>query len=362
MPTLSTARLWLGLAALCAACEDKPTVIVSLAPLPADAAHLSVSLTYRGQMARAPAPIEFDLTGQDLAQPATFAVRMPPYTNGDLVIGAGVLDRGGCLSAFGTGTAASVKEGPQIDVALNRADATMLTEEERCQQPDSTPLLLSVSPALLSSRGGDLVTVRGWGFVDGSGCSAVSIGGQPGGSVSCPSLVELRFTAPQSQGVVGKVPLQVVNRNGRKALSGGLLTYYAETIRFGGAVSYPVGNAPSAIAAGRIFGDARPDLAVTNRDDGTVTVLLNGGQGDFPAARSTTLPVGVRPSAVAIGDLSLDGHADLLVANAADHTVSKIVQDLPMVPPQFTAPVQTYVNLLPSAVAIGDLCVDSARL
>lgn len=357
-----TLRRWIWLVALGVSCGDSPVVVVAVAPLPSDAARLLVSLAYRGQPARAPAPIAFDLADQDLFRPATFGVRLPARTDGDLVVGAGVFDRAGCLTAFGSGAAAAVSKQLQIDVTLKRASIDTLTPAERCEQPESTPLLLSVSPALASSRGGDRVTLGGWGFATTEVCPLVSINGESAPQVLCTSLVELSATVPPSHGALGPVPVEVLNRNGRRAVNARLFSYYAENIRLGGALSYSVGTSPSALAAGLIDGDLLPDLVVANRDDGTVTILLNSGQGDFPPGVdfTATVPVGVSPSAVAIGDIDGDGVADLVAANANEHTISVLIQKRPAMPGAFGPATTLFVNLVPSALALGDLNGDGA--
>ena len=47
---------------------------------------------------------------------------------------------------------------------------------------------------------------------------------------------------------------------------------------FGPQSSYAAGTHPSAVAVGDFNGDGKPDLAVANKNDGTVSVLLNGCQ------------------------------------------------------------------------------------
>ena len=53
----------LCLAALLVACDARPLVVVSVAPLPSEAAELYASLSYRGKPALSPSPLRFDLTG-----------------------------------------------------------------------------------------------------------------------------------------------------------------------------------------------------------------------------------------------------------------------------------------------------------
>src|SRR5262249_32248224 len=70
-------------------------------------------------------------------------------------------------------------------------------------------------------------------------------------------------------------------------------------------------------------GDGKPDLAVANRGNGTVSVLLGNGDGTFQA--QLTFAVGSVPEFVAAADLNRDGKAHLPVANLADGTVSVLL-------------------------------------
>jgi hypothetical protein len=82
---------------------------------------------------------------------------------------------------------------------------------------------------------------------------------------------------------------------------------------------YDAGDAPYAVAVGDFDGDGHPDLAVANRGDNTVSLLLNLGDGSF--APQQTLATGSNPQSLAVGDLDRDGHPDLAVGNSGDGTV-----------------------------------------
>lgn len=118
----------------------------------------------------------------------------------------------------------------------------------------------------------------------------------------------------------GKLDLAAVNRatNNLTVLKGngdGTFTPMA-----GSPVS--VGAGPEALAAGDLNGDGRPDLAVVNQGDNSVSVLFNNGDGTFTAALNSPLAAAATPSGVAIADVNMDGIADLLVTNQGADSIS----------------------------------------
>lgn len=85
--------------------------------------------------------------------------------------------------------------------------------------------------------------------------------------------------------------------------------------------TFPTGNKPAAVAAGDFnTGNSFADLAVANRADNTVSILLNNGSGSFSAGQ--VIPVQSSPVAIATGDFNGDGKLDLAVANSDSNTVS----------------------------------------
>jgi len=81
------------------------------------------------------------------------------------------------------------------------------------------------------------------------------------------------------------------------------------------------GAAPASIAVGDFNGDGNLDLAVTNQQDNTVTILLGNGDGTFAAA-PVSPATGNSPVSIAVGDFNGDGKLDLAVANQQDNTVT----------------------------------------
>ena len=96
------------------------------------------------------------------------------------------------------------------------------------------------------------------------------------------------------------------------------------SVGFGIASSPAVGYAMSA-AVGDFNGDGTLDLAVTNIDNDTVSVLLGNGKGNFALASSPA--TGSEPESVAVGDFNGDGKLDLAVANTGGSTVSILLGD-----------------------------------
>ncbi len=88
--------------------------------------------------------------------------------------------------------------------------------------------------------------------------------------------------------------------------------------------TYPVGTGPTAVALGDLDGDGHADLAVANGDDDTVSVLLGTGAGEF-IDTGVVHTVGQSPFAIAIADVNGDGKADILTADDNEDTVSVLL-------------------------------------
>ena len=95
----------------------------------------------------------------------------------------------------------------------------------------------------------------------------------------------------------------------------------------GSPISSGIGNGPVAIAAADLNGDAKPDLAVVNQTDNTVSVLLNNGDATFTASASSPLQTGAgtSPDGVAIADFNQDGLLDIAVTNGGANTFTVFV-------------------------------------
>jgi FG-GAP-like repeat/FG-GAP repeat len=119
----------------------------------------------------------------------------------------------------------------------------------------------------------------------------------------------------------------------RRKLLGGILlllsllnrSAQAATFGFQPAVTYNVGTAPAAIAAGDFNGDGKMDLAVMNAgnagssDPGSVSILIGNGDGTFKAAMNFS---GCKNCAdIAAGDFNADGKSDLALLRRGDPSI-----------------------------------------
>src|SRR5208283_5371424 len=123
-----------------------------------------------------------------------------------------------------------------------------------------------------------------------------------------------------------------------------------------------VGLNPYCVAVGDFNGDGALDLAVANSSDNTVSILLNDGAGNFTAAATSPVAVGVSPLSVVVGDFLGNGKLDLAVANRCGNastctsplgTVTILLGDgTGSFTPTATSPVP--VGYSPYSVAVGD--------
>lgn len=93
---------------------------------------------------------------------------------------------------------------------------------------------------------------------------------------------------------------------------------------FGSRTRFPIaGNFPSSIGVGDFNRDGNPDLAVSNYNDGTVSILLGDGAGGLTSAG--TYPVGTNPLFVTVADVNHDGFLDVIGSDYGGATVSVLL-------------------------------------
>jgi hypothetical protein len=111
------------------------------------------------------------------------------------------------------------------------------------------------------------------------------------------------------------------------------VSVWRNTGTIGGALSFAtntdfsVGGSPQDLAVGDLDGDGKPDLAVVNSGDATITLLKNTcTSGSMSFVRGTDVPTGNltsgSPWAIVMSDFDGDGMPDIAVINQLDNTVS----------------------------------------
>src|SRR5207253_899102 len=92
--------------------------------------------------------------------------------------------------------------------------------------------------------------------------------------------------------------------------------------------TFATGANPRSVAVADVNGDGKPDLVAANASESTVSVLLNTtvpGATTPSFATEQTFATGSMPFSVAVEDLNGDGKPDLVVANRNDNTVSVLL-------------------------------------
>jgi len=203
--------------------------------------------------------------------------------------------------------APSIIEDPRPDPALSTisadpatvvADGTSTTKLTVTLKQSSGRLIDQPTPVVLTSSGkGDTLTPEGGsGLTDGRGIFTAT----------------MSSTSAETKTVTATFVGRSINTQVNFQLCHGSL--------FRPPAPYAVGAIPSSIATGDFNADKRLDLAVTNVDDRTVSILLGSSNGTFSAA--TNYNVGAEPQSVVTGDFNGDAKPDLAVANGPDTNLS----------------------------------------
>ena len=119
--------------------------------------------------------------------------------------------------------------------------------------------------------------------------------------------------------------------------------------QFGMATTFQAGHSPAGIAVGDFNHDGLADVAVTNIESNTVSILLGKGDGTFKTAGP---PPSARPCGIALGDFNRDGKLDWR-RPTTDGTVTVLFGKGDGT---FQTPGETYqVGSSPAGIAVADL-------
>ncbi|MDE3236302.1 MAG: VCBS repeat-containing protein [Bacteroidota bacterium] len=162
----------------------------------------------------------------------------------------------------------------------------------------------------------------------------------------------------------GKPDLAVVNHTDntvsvyRNTSSSGSITGSS----FAAKVDFTTGTSPTTVAIGDLDGDGKPDLAVTNGSDATVSIFRNtsssGSITSSSFAAKVDFTTGTSPYTVAIGDLDGDGKPDVAVSNEGSNTVSVLRNTSSsgsITSSSFATKVDFTTGPQPTSVVMGDL-------
>jgi hypothetical protein len=88
-----------------------------------------------------------------------------------------------------------------------------------------------------------------------------------------------------------------------------------------------VGKGPNSVVIADFNRDGKPDIAVTNANDNTVTILLGDGKGKFTEAKGSPFSAGNSPNDICVADFNGDGIPDLAFANHEQKSLTVLLGD-----------------------------------
>ncbi len=102
---------------------------------------------------------------------------------------------------------------------------------------------------------------------------------------------------------------------------------YEQCGRFGTAVNYVLGTQPGSVTVGDINGDGKLDAVAVHNGAGNVSILLGNGTGSFTTVGTVSVGASAGPYGATIGDFDRDGKSDLAVTNIQAQSVSILLGD-----------------------------------
>lgn len=120
------------------------------------------------------------------------------------------------------------------------------------------------------------------------------------------------------------------------------------------------GDSPVDLIAANFDGDGDRDLAVANQQGGNVSVLANGGSGDFAEVTTSPESAGIFPQGIVATDLDRDHDSDLAVVNQGSSNVTVLRNNGSA---DFTQPLSSPVSVgtTPLVLAAADFDRDGDR-
>ncbi|PIF29864.1 gliding motility-associated-like protein [Flavobacterium sp. 9] len=131
---------------------------------------------------------------------------------------------------------------------------------------------------------------------------------------------------------------------------------------FAAKVDFPVGNTPEGICIGDFDNDGKIDLAVTNYNSNTVSIIRNtsSGIGNIAFAASVNLTTDTNPNSIVAHDFDGDGKSDIITGNFNSNSISVFRNTSSGIGNiGFTAKTDLAVGTGPNGVSVGDFDGDN---
>ncbi|NLE39942.1 MAG: hypothetical protein GX621_18135, partial [Pirellulaceae bacterium] len=119
---------------------------------------------------------------------------------------------------------------------------------------------------------------------------------------------------------------------------------------FDAQMTYEVSTKPAGTAVGDVTGDGIADIIVTNENDGSISLLRGIGDGTYWTP--ITYLVGSRPGAVTLADLDNDGDLDIVAVNQGNNTLSLLINNGNGI---FNQQITRFTGSQPTDVELADL-------
>ena len=133
----------------------------------------------------------------------------------------------------------------------------------------------------------------------------------------------------------------------------------AATPTFSAKTDFTTGNSPNSLVVRDINGDGKPDMAVSNQGDASVSIFLNTTTPGASTPAFTTkqdFTTGSQPWKISIADFNGDGKPDLASANYDGNNVSVLLNTMTLgvTPASYSAKTDFTTGTNPWSVSLGD--------